>query len=340
MKKSISIIVLVLLMIMPAYAAEGDIVDVASGIDDFSTLVAALSEAELVEALQSEGPFTVFAPTNEAFGKLLNELGITAEQLLAHPQLGEVLTYHVVPGKVMSTDLSDGFEAVTLQGENLIFDLMNGVKVNESMVTSADVEATNGVIHVIDTVLVPSTFKLDFPTNDVVGIALGNEDFSMLVSLLQEADLVGALQAEGPFTVFAPTNDAFNDLVAALDITPEELMAQPDLAKVLLYHVVPGKVMSSDLSDGLEAATLNGETVIFDLMNGVKVNMSTVVLADLDATNGVVHVIDSVLVPSNFELASIDMSESLPKTGDVTLIPYALFGILGVSGLIISKKKK
>jgi transforming growth factor-beta-induced protein len=340
MKKSISIIVAILLLALPVFGAEGDIVDVAAGIEDFSTLVAALTEAELVEALQAEGPFTVFAPTNEAFGTLLNELGITAEQLLAHPQLGEVLTYHVVPGKVMSTDLVDGMEAMTLQGEKLMIDLSNGVKINESMVTSADVEATNGVIHVIDKVLVPSTFKLDYPTNDVVGIALGNEDFSMLVSLLQQADLVEALQAEGPFTVFAPTNEAFGKLVEALGITPEELMAQPDLAKVLLYHVVPGKVMSTDLSDGLMAGTLNGQEITFDLSNGVMADSSNVILADLEATNGVVHVIDSVLVPSDFTLQSVDMSEDLPQTGDLSLIPYTLLGILGLSGLAISKKKK
>jgi len=268
MKRTMSILmVLVLLMSsMSAFAAEGDLVDVASGIDDFSILVAALQEAELVEALQGEGPFTVFAPTNAAFADLLSNLNITADQLLAHPQLSEVLLYHVVSGKVMSTDLTDGMMAATLQGESLAIDLSNGVKINESMVTSADVEATNGVIHEIDQVLVPDSFVLAAEEElDIVGIALGNEDFSMLVSLLQKADLVSALQGEGPFTVFAPTNQAFEDLLKALDITAAELMAQPDLAKVLLYHVVSGQVMSTDLSDEMMAATLNGQSIEVDL---------------------------------------------------------------------------
>jgi transforming growth factor-beta-induced protein len=326
---------------LQVYAAEGDLVDVAAGIDDFSILVTALQEAELVSALQTEGPYTVFAPTNAAFADLLNELNITAEQLLAHPQLEQVLLYHLVSGKVMSTDLSDGLIAKTVHGDDITFDLSNGVQVNQSMVTSADVEATNGVIHVIDKVLVPSNFQLNPPVeNDIVDIAVGNEDFSMLVSLLQQAGLVETLQGEGPYTVFAPTNQAFEDLVTALNITPAELMAQPDLAKVLLYHVVPGKVMSTDLVDGMEAPTANGNTLMIDLMNGVKINNSMVIAADLEATNGVVHVIDSVLVPSDFTLQNVNMTEELPKTGDIGLIPYALIGILGLGGFVLTKKRR
>jgi transforming growth factor-beta-induced protein len=343
MKKIVSIMMILVLAMstMTAFAAEGDIVDVASNITDFSILVAALQEAELVEALQSEGPFTVFAPTDTAFANLLSQLNITAEELLAHPQLSDVLLYHVVAGQVMSTDLSDGMMATTLQGESLTIDLDNGVMINQSMVTSADVEATNGVIHVIDTVLVPEAFQLETtPEQDVVDIALGNEDFSMLVSLLQQADLVTTLQDEGPFTVFAPTNSAFEDLLNALNISASELMAQPDLAKVLLYHVVPGKVMSSDLMDGMEASTINGNNITVDLSNGVKINESMVVIADLDASNGVVHVIDQVLVPADFNYQEVNMNEDLPKTGDIGLIPFAVFGILSLGGYTAIRKKK
>lgn len=287
--------------IAPAYAAEGDIVDVASGIEDFSILVSALQEASLVEALQGEGPFTVFAPTNDAFVTLLNDLNISAEDLLSHPQLSEVLLYHVVSGKVMSTDLSDGLNAPTLQGENVSFDLMEGVKVNSSMVTTADVETTNGVIHIIDKVLVPSSFKLvQGPDMSIVDIALGNQDFSMLVSLLQQANLVETLQGEGPFTVFAPTNQAFEKLLGDLNISASELMAQPDLSKVLLYHVVPGKVMSTDLSNGMKAPTASGSDLTINLENGVMVNSSKVISADIEATNGVVHVIDSIFSTGRF----------------------------------------
>lgn len=139
---------------------EEDIVDIASGNDDFTTLVAALEKAGLVETLQGDGPFTVFAPTNAAFDKLLMELDVTAEELLAQPDLAKVLTYHVVAGKVMSTDLEDKMEAETVNGQKIMVDLSDGVKINDSSVTTADIEATNGVIRIIDTVLVPDDFKL------------------------------------------------------------------------------------------------------------------------------------------------------------------------------------
>ncbi|MDZ7835913.1 MAG: fasciclin domain-containing protein [Alkalibacterium sp.] len=138
----------------------------------------------------------------------------------------------------------------------------------------------------------------------------------MLVSALQRAELVETLQGEGPFTVFAPTNAAFEDLLGALDITAEELLAQPDLANVLTYHVVPGAVMAGDLTDGMEAETVNGEMLTFDLSGDPMVNDSMIVDTDIEASNGVIHVIDTVLVPENFELQEVDMEEDdVPETG-------------------------
>ena len=296
---------LVLLSGATAFAQEQNIVEIAAGNPDFSILVAAVQKAELVEALQAEGPLTVFAPTDAAFEKLLNEHNITAEDLLNHPQLTDVLLYHVVAGKVLSTDLSDGLEAETLGGEKITVDLTDGVKINQSTVTAADLEASNGVIHVIDTVLVPETFQLtpaaELPAT-VVDIAVSNPDFSVLVAALQKAELVEALQAEGPFTVFAPTDEAFAKLLAELNISAEDLLNHPQLADVLLYHVVAGKVLSTDLSNGLEAETLGGEKITVDLMDGVKINQSIVTAADIQAGNGVIHVIDTVLVPETFKL--------------------------------------
>jgi transforming growth factor-beta-induced protein len=336
-----------------SYAATEDIVDIATSNDDFSTLVAALVEADLVGALQGDGPFTVFAPTNEAFDKLLSSLGITAAELLAQPDLSKVLLYHVVSGKVLSTDLSDGLMAETLNGETITVDLSDGVKINQATVVSADIEATNGVVHVINEVLVPSDFQLQETMNEetaeatmtedpsIVDIALGDDNFSMLVMLLQKADLVGALQGEGPFTVFAPTNDAFVELITALDITPDELMAQPDLAKVLLYHVVSGNVLSTDLSDGLSAPTLNGNTLEFDLDNGVMVNQANVVMADIKASNGVVHVIDSVLVPSDFALEEVNLEqEEIPKAGLPSTLPILFTLGAGAVAMVGSMKRK
>ena len=350
MKKFLSILLaLVLVISVPAFAAEGDIVDVASGNKDFSILVAALQKADLVSALQGEGPFTVFAPTNAAFTKLLGELDITADQLLGHPQLADVLLYHVVSGKVMSGDLSNGLEAATLKGDKVKVDLSEGVKINKSNVTTADLEATNGVIHIIDTVLVPADFKLDKaiqkeePAKEmpktVVDIALANEDFSILVAALQKADLVEALQGEGPFTVFAPTNAAFEDLLKTLNISASDLLNQPELAKVLLYHVVSGKVMSGDLTDGLEAATLNGEKLMFDLSSGVKVSGSTVSVADIEAENGVIHVIDKVLVPSNFTLKAMEENTEMPKTGVIELTTIITLSIISLAAAFVLKKR-
>ena len=327
---------------IPTFAADQDIVEIAVGNSDFSILVAALQKADLVSALQGDGPFTVFAPTNAAFEKLLASLGITAEQLLNHPQLKEVLLYHVVSGQVLSSNLTNGMMAATLSGESIKVDLTSGVKINQSSVSTADVMATNGVIHIIDTVLVPSTFVLsaepEVPAT-VVDIALSSDDFSMLVSLLQKADLVGALQGEGPFTVFAPTNAAFEKLLAALNISASDLMNQPDLAKVLLYHVVSGNVMSTDLSDGLMAPTLNGESLKFDLSGGVMVNQSNVVSADIKAGNGVVHVIDTVLVPTNFVYQAVEENTDIPKTGTVGLTGIAIASIMTLAGAGIARKR-
>ena len=343
MKKLMSLVVVLALVFgfsLPVFAEDKDIVEIAVENEDFSILVAALEKAELVGVLQEDGPFTVFAPSNEAFEALLASLDITAEDLLNHPQLKDVLLYHVVSGQVLSTDLNDKMTAETLSGEEITVDLSDGVQINTSKVTTADVMAKNGVIHIIDTVLVPATFELNPKPETVVDIALSNDDFSMLVSLLQKADLVSALQAEGPFTVFAPTNAAFDNLLKALNVTAADLMNQPDLAKVLLYHVVPGRVMSTDLTDGLEAETLNGETVKFDLKAGVKVNESTVAAADLEAANGVVHVIDTVLVPENFTLQAVEEDKAIPNTGSIGLTPYFLTGIMTLAGAMVIRKRK
>lgn len=186
-------------------------------------------------------------------------------------------------------------------------------------------------------VLVPTAFA-DSHTEeeqDIVEIALGNENFSILVSALQRADLVETLQGDGPFTVFAPTNQAFMDLLEALDVTAEELLAQPDLANVLTYHVVPGKVLAGDLTDGLEADTVNGQAVTFDLSGDPMVNDSMIVDTDIEASNGVVHVIDKILVPDNFELQEVDMEEDdVPETG-IESSSILLFGMISAAAAFI-----
>jgi uncharacterized surface protein with fasciclin (FAS1) repeats len=289
----------------PAAPEVADIVDTAVAAGSFSTLVAAVEAAGLVETLKGEGPFTVFAPTDEAFAAL--SAG-TLETLLADPegQLTQILLYHVVPGKVMSTDLSDGMTADTAQGSPVTFAVADGaVKVNEAMVVTADIEASNGVIHVIDAVLLPPVEEEAAATEAEAAAAPGNiaevaaaaGNFSTLLAAVEAAGLVDELTSEGPFTVFAPTDEAFAALPAG---TLDTLLADPEgaLRDILLYHVVAGKVMSTDLSDGMMADSLQGAPITVSIADGaVKVNTANVVTADVEASNGVIHVIDAVILP-------------------------------------------
>lgn len=189
--------------------------------------------------------------------------------------------------------------------------------------------------------LLSVSFSAFAAEGDIVDVASGNKDFSILVAALQKAELVETLQGKGPFTVFAPTNAAFEALLKALDITAEQLLAQPDLAKVLTYHVVAGKVMSTDLKDGTEAPTVNGEKIKIDLKDGVKINDAKVTTADLAATNGVIHVIDKVLVPSNFKLVAVDMGKTeAPKTGIPAAFPYMMTAAMTAGAALLVFKKK
>ncbi|GIK72756.1 MAG: hypothetical protein BroJett021_17440 [Chloroflexota bacterium] len=279
----------------------GTIVDIAVGAGNFTTLVAAVSAAGLVETLQGEGPFTVFAPTDEAFAALPEG---AIEALLADPEgaLTQILLYHVVAGKVMSTDLSDGMMVDTVQGSPITISIADGVvKVNDAQVIVADIEASNGVIHVIDAVILPPSDEEEAAGAESPGsiaeVAAAAGGFSTLLTAVSEAGLVEALSGEGPFTVFAPTDEAF---AALPEGTIESLLADPQgaLTDILLYHVVSGKVMSSDLSDGMTAATLQGAPITITIADGVvKVNDATVIAPDIEASNGVIHVIDAVILP-------------------------------------------
>ena len=334
------------------YAEDSDIVDIAVNDGRFTVLTAALQEAGLVETLQGEGPFTVFAPTDDAFAALLAALDISAGDLLAQPGLADVLLYHVVSGQVMSTDLSDGMSAATVGGENITVDLDGGVFINDAEVIIPDIEASNGVIHVIDAVLIPQGFELvvaeEVTQPNIVDIAVNDGRFTVLTAALQEAGLVETLQGEGPFTVFAPTDDAFAALLAALDISAGDLLAQPGLADVLLYHVVSGQVMSTDLSDGMSAATVGGENITVDLDGGVFINDAEVIIPDIEASNGVIHVIDAVLIPQGFELVVADSpvmveaseQEPIPQTGDPGYLPLGFAAIFSAAGLWAINKKK
>ena len=269
------------------------IVDIASGDAQFSTLVDALDRVDLVTTLQGDGPFTVFAPTNQAFIDLGVDLATISDD-----DLTDILLYHVLGGQVMSTDLADGQTyASTLSTAapdnnalSVLIEKGSGVSLNGSAnVSTADVMADNGVIHIIDGVITPL---------DVVGHAAANSNFTSLVSALGSApgDLVAVLSGDCPFTVFAPVNSAFDDISAVV-----AGLSADQLATILTYHVVAGSnVRSTDLSAGA-VTTVAGQDITVDLSNGVQIEdatgeKSTVILADVQATNGVIHVLDRVLI--------------------------------------------
>jgi len=259
-----------------------DIVDTAVAAGSFKQLASALTTAGLVDALKGKGPFTVFAPTDDAFDAFEAENpGVLAG--LSKAELTAVLTYHVVSGAaVESGALKDEQVFVTLNGSPVLIDTTGGVKVSDAEVTTADVKASNGVIHVIDKIILP-------PADDIVETAIAAGMFTKLAGALTAADLVTTLKGDGPFTVFAPTDAAFGKLSA--------VPTGDALKDVLLYHVVSGAVGSGDLEAGSVSTLLDGKSLTVSLTGGVKINDAKVTSANIIAKNGVIHVVDTVLVP-------------------------------------------
>ena len=271
---------------------QKDVVDTAVSAGSFKTLVAAVKAAGLVETLKGEGPFTVFAPTDEAFAKL--PAG-TVEALLKpenKARLQAILTYHVVPGKVMAADVVKLSGAVTVQGQQVDIAVTDGtVTVDKAKVLKTDIACSNGVIHVIDSVILPAE-------SDIVDIAVAAGSFKTLAAALTAAGLADTLKGEGPFTVFAPTDEAFAKLPAG---TVESLLKPENrekLVAILTYHVVPGKVLAKDVVKLKSAKTVNGKEVTVKVGDaGVMVDGAKVVATDIETSNGVIHVIDSVILP-------------------------------------------
>lgn len=275
-----------------SYGRAADIVDTAVGAGSFNTLVAAVKAAGLVETLKGKGPFTVFAPTDEAFAKL--PAG-TVESLLKpenKDKLAAILTYHVVPGKVMAADVVKLTGAKTVQGQQVDIKV-NGstVMVDKATVTATDVECDNGVIHIIDSVILPAD-------KTIVETAVAAGSFKTLVAAVKAAGLAGTLSGKGPLTVFAPTDAAFAKLPAG---TVESLLKPENKAKlvsILTYHVVSGRVYSGDAVAAKKATSLESSTIDISVTaSGAKINNASLVAADIDASNGVIHVIDTVLMP-------------------------------------------
>ena len=280
------------------------IVDIAIDSDDLSILVDALTQADLVSTLEGNGPFTVFAPTNTAFQSLLDSnTDWNSLSDIDNATLANILKFHVIAADVKAADLTDSYSTSLANGPNaeqivLQIDVTGGVKFNGSTSpTTTDIDATNGTIHIIDEVMLPP---------NVVNIASNNGLFSTLVAALTRSDLttdyVSILTGDGPFTVFAPTNDAFQALLDSnADWSSLDDIPVATLEAVLNYHVVSGaNVQSGQLSNGQEVDALGGKFTI-EIGDNVKVNggnsNATVILTDAQGSNGVVHVIDTVLLP-------------------------------------------
>ncbi len=291
-------------------AAEQNIVELANATADLSALVNALIEADLVSTLEGDGPFTVFAPTNDAFATFLSVNGYTSLDDIPNEVLVQVLLNHVVAGELAAADLSTGYiSSSSTAGPDdanlsLFINTEGGVRVNGvSSVSTPDVEASNGIVHIVDAVI-------DIPT--VVTFATADPTFAPLVTALTDGtpatDFPTVLSGDGPFTVFAPTDAAFQ---ALLDSNPDwDTVTDIDealLTSVLNHHVVSGNVRSGDLTDGIMPATLEGDAItinlpgtgdnIADVTDGSGTSGIGIIAVDVQAGNGVVHVLNQVMIP-------------------------------------------
>ena len=277
---------------MSAFGFEKNIVDTAVEAGKFKTLAAALGAAGLVDAVKGPGPFTVFAPSDEAFAKLPKG---TVETLLKpenKDKLKAILTYHVVPGKVMAKDVVGVKGAKSLNGQRIDVKVDGGkVMVDGAPVVATDIACTNGVIHVIDSVILPSEDNI--PT-----VATKAGKFNTLLAAAKAAGLVDALSGDKALTVFAPTDDAFAKLPKDTVATLLKTENKDKLKAILLFHVVEGRVYSEDALAAKSAATLQGSKVEITVKDGAAyVNGAKILATDVDASNGVIHIIDSVILP-------------------------------------------
>lgn len=285
------------------------IINLAVDSADLTSLVAALERTNLVSTLQGEGPFTVLAPSNDAFVTFLSANNFNSLEDVPVDVLTNILLNHVISGSVLSSDLSTGYantlatSSASQTSMSIYIDVSNGVNFNGvSSVTSADILAVNGVIHKVDAVIgLPS----------VVTFATADPNFSTLVSALTRNDLttdfISILStttgtSPAPFTVFAPINDAFNRLLTELNLTSLSEIDEPTLDIVLKYHVVGGaNVLDSSLTDDLTVSTLGGD-ITANVTGGATLTdangrIADIIVTNVQANNGVIHAINKVILP-------------------------------------------
>jgi transforming growth factor-beta-induced protein len=297
---------------------EGSVVDIVAADPNYSTLVAAVQAAGLVDALaDAEAKYTVFAPTNEAFAQALEALGLSAEELLSEEKrevLTDILLYHVAEGAAQRADVLglDGGSVTSLQGDDIDINIVarRYVQLNgDGYVVDADNVGSNGVVHGVNRVLLPpSAFG---STASLLAKLEQNADYSTLVAAVKFAELEDALSdPKADLTVLAPTNRAFERALSQLGLTAEQLLSEEnkDLVKqILLYHVIKGEVRASAVreADGTSVPTLQGESIAVDVSGWgfIQLNESAYVRrTNIDTTNGVIHSISGVLLPPSVKL--------------------------------------
>jgi transforming growth factor-beta-induced protein len=270
-----------------------DIVETAVANGSLQKLVAAIEAAGLTGTLKGAGPFTVFAPNDDAFARL--PLGTLDKLLADKATLTQVLTYHVVPSKMMAADARKTEWVQTVQGQKLNVLADGGtIRINGAKVLTADIACSNGVIHVIDTVIMPP--------KDIIDTAVDAGSLKTLVTAVKAAGMVEMLKGAGPFTVFAPNDAAFAKLPSG---TFDTLLKEvPNLTAILKCHVVPGRTLSSDLttteaSRTIEVKTVSGQPLAITVTKdgAITVNGAKVITKDIFASNGIIHVIDTVVMP-------------------------------------------
>ena len=285
-----------------------DIVDNAANASNVTTLVAAVKAAGLVDTLKGTGPFTVFAPTNDAFAKLPAGTVDTLLKPENKDQLVNILTYHVVSGSYKIVDLTDGQMLTTVEGQQLKITKSNGkTMVNDVPIETEDVISKNGITHVIGSVLMPKSGvmvggALMTPDLNIVQNALNASNVTTLVAAVKAAGLVDTLSGAGPFTVFAPTNDAFAKLPAGTVDTLLKPENKSKLVDILTYHVVSGRYTAKDLTDGMTLKTVEGKTLKIskDEVGNMSINGTAMVQTkDVISSNGITFVIGEVLTPGS-----------------------------------------
>jgi transforming growth factor-beta-induced protein len=318
---------LLLAVVVVASCSGETITDLVVATADLSQLETAVVAADLATTLAGTGPFTVFAPNNAAFGAI----GETAAALIKDANAGNkdplknILLYHVVPGKLVAAELKNDMQLTTASGLKLTVKIAGGVvTVGGMKVLTTDIMASNGVVHVVASVANPPT---------ITDLVVATPALSSLKAAVVAAGLAATLAGPGPYTVFAPTDDAFAkiaDTAAAL-IKDAEAGKKDPLANILLYHVIPGKMVAADLKDGMQLTTASGLQLAVKIAGGVvTVGPMTVTGTDIMASNGVVHTVNTVAIPP-----AVPVVTPAPTSAAPALAASSVFGLVAALALLV-----